>query len=100
MTKEDLKPEEEEDSYEVSKLFSFLQILTATFGSFAHGGNDVSNAIGPLIAIWAIYTDGNVAQKSETPVYILLYGGVGGFFSLSQNSQSVNKVMFIYERLY
>ncbi|RXG73152.1 Sodium-dependent phosphate transporter 2 [Armadillidium vulgare] len=77
MTKEDLKPEEEEDSYEVSKLFSFLQILTATFGSFAHGGNDVSNAIGPLIAIWAIYTDGNVAQKSETPVYILLYGGLG-----------------------
>lgn len=71
-----MKDSENEDSYESKKLFSFLQILTATFGSFAHGGNDVSNAIGPLIALWAIYTDGNVAQKSETPIYILLYGGV------------------------
>ena len=32
---------EKEETPEVAKLFSFLQILTATFGSFAHGGNDV-----------------------------------------------------------
>lgn len=36
-----------------------------------------SNAIGPLIAIWLIFNDGSVAQKSESPILLLLYGGVG-----------------------
>ncbi|XP_058821781.1 sodium-dependent phosphate transporter 2 [Topomyia yanbarensis] len=67
----------EEENEEVSALFSFLQILTATFGSFAHGGNDVSNAIGPLIALFMIYREGSVLQKSETPLALLLYGGIG-----------------------
>lgn len=66
-----------EEKPEIKRVFSFLQVLTATFGSFAHGGNDVSNAIGPLIAVWLIYTEGNVLQKSETPFLILVYGGVG-----------------------
>jgi len=62
---------------EVSRLFAALQVMTASFGSFAHGGNDVSNAIGPLIAVWMIFMEGSVAQKAETPVYILFYGGIG-----------------------
>ncbi|XP_062136868.1 sodium-dependent phosphate transporter 2 [Drosophila sulfurigaster albostrigata] len=66
-----------EETQEVSMLFSFLQILTATFGSFAHGGNDVSNAIGPLIALYMIYREGSVMQRAESPIYILIYGGVG-----------------------
>lgn len=36
-----------------------------------------SNAIGPLIALWMIYADGSVLQQSETPLAILLFGGVG-----------------------
>uniref|UniRef100_T1PEY2 Phosphate transporter n=1 Tax=Musca domestica TaxID=7370 RepID=T1PEY2_MUSDO len=67
----------DEETEEVSMLFSFLQILTATFGSFAHGGNDVSNAIGPLIALYMIYREGSVMQKAESPIYILIYGGIG-----------------------
>lgn len=66
-----------ESEEHVNKLFSFLQILAAIFSSFAHGGNDVSNAIGPLIAIWLIYTEGVVKSESQSPMWILLYGGIG-----------------------
>uniref|UniRef100_A0A0A9WYH3 Phosphate transporter n=1 Tax=Lygus hesperus TaxID=30085 RepID=A0A0A9WYH3_LYGHE len=69
--------EEVSERPEIIRVFSFLQILTATFGSFAHGGNDVSNAIGPLVAVWLIFIDGNVLQKSETPLFILVFGGIG-----------------------
>ncbi|KAF6207441.1 hypothetical protein GE061_018684 [Apolygus lucorum] len=69
--------EEVSERPEIVRVFSFLQILTATFGSFAHGGNDVSNAIGPLVAVWLIFIDGNVLQKSETPLFILVFGGIG-----------------------
>ncbi|XP_055692963.1 sodium-dependent phosphate transporter 2 isoform X2 [Lutzomyia longipalpis] len=65
------------ESRDVSQLFSYLQVLTATFGSFAHGGNDVSNAIGPLIGLYLIFKDGCALQKSETPLWLLVYGGVG-----------------------
>jgi len=65
------------DPPEAAKLFSFLQILTAIFGSFAHGGNDVSNAIGPLIGLFLIYQEGIIKTESATPVWILFYGGVG-----------------------
>ncbi|XP_060077954.1 sodium-dependent phosphate transporter 2-like [Ylistrum balloti] len=65
------------DKPEVAKLFSFLQILTAVFGAFAHGGNDVSNSIGPLIAIWLIAKEGTALQTAATPIWILVYGGVG-----------------------
>lgn len=36
-----------------------------------------SNAIGPLVALWLIYQQGGVMQDASTPVWLLLYGGVG-----------------------
>nr|CAH8832564.1 unnamed protein product [Trichobilharzia regenti] len=60
-----------------AQVFSSLQILTAVFGSFAHGGNDVSNAIGPLIGLWLIATTQSVDSSKPTDLWILVYGGVG-----------------------
>ncbi|XP_056145937.1 sodium-dependent phosphate transporter 1-A [Lampris incognitus] len=76
----DLVVEEDElevDQPAVAMIFQFLQILTACFGSFAHGGNDVSNAIGPLVALWLLYESGSVVSNAPTPIWLLLYGGVG-----------------------
>ncbi|KAK5201459.1 Na+/Pi symporter [Cryomyces antarcticus] len=52
-------------------LLSFLQVLTAATVSFAHGANDVSNAIGPLAAIYLIWNTGKLSSKSPVPVWVL-----------------------------
>lgn len=62
---------------EVAKLFGSLQILTACFASFAHGTNDVSNAVAPLIPIWNIYTTGEENVAVQTQVWILAFGSIG-----------------------
>lgn len=62
---------------EVFRLFSSLQILTACFASFAHGTNDVSNAVAPLIPIWNIFTEGWENPEKQTQVFILAFGGIG-----------------------
>ncbi|XP_054724732.1 sodium-dependent phosphate transporter 1-B-like [Uloborus diversus] len=86
----DLPPQ---DTPETAKLFSSLQVLTAIFASFAHGANDVSNAIGPVIALYMIYRDGNVLQRTESPFWILLYGGVGISIGLWAWGQKVIKTI-------
>ncbi|CAM0512468.1 unnamed protein product [Fasciola hepatica] len=60
-----------------ARVFSLLQVMTAVFGSFAHGGNDVSNAIGPLIGLWIVGVTHEVDSKMPIPVWLLVYGGVG-----------------------
>ena len=61
----------------VEKVFSVLMIFTACAMAFAHGSNDVANAIGPLAAVVGIAESGEVAQKSAMPAWILLLGGTG-----------------------
>ncbi|CAG9538771.1 unnamed protein product [Cercopithifilaria johnstoni] len=58
------------------KIFSSIQAFTACFAGFAHGANDVGNAIAPLTALISIYSSIDVRQRSETPIYVLLYGVV------------------------
>ena len=62
---------------QVERIFIFLQILTACFVAFAHGSNDVANAIGPLSAAVQTIEQGAVAAKSVVPMWALILGGVG-----------------------
>ncbi|KAK9459709.1 phosphate transporter [Lipomyces oligophaga] len=59
----------------VEYLYSFLQALTAGTASFAHGSNDVSNAIGPFTTVWIVWKQNTVGSKNQVPVWILAYGG-------------------------
>lgn len=61
----------------VEKVFSYLQIMSACMMAFAHGANDVANAIGPLSAAVAILTTGLYAVEAPVPTWALALGGVG-----------------------
>lgn len=61
----------------IEKIFATLMIFTACSMAFAHGSNDVANAIGPLAAVNAVVRSGQVSQESAMPIWILFLGGVG-----------------------
>lgn len=58
----------------VERIFIYLQIVTACFMAFAHGSNDVANAIGPLSAVLNILRG---ASTSAISPWLLLLGGAG-----------------------
>jgi len=66
------------DLLNVEKVFGVLMVSTACSMAFAHGSNDVANAIGPLAAINSIVSSGGmVAQEAQMPHWLLLLGGGG-----------------------
>ncbi|GJM85419.1 hypothetical protein PR202_ga01865 [Eleusine coracana subsp. coracana] len=58
-------------------VFGYMQVLSACFMSFAHGGNDVSNAIGPLAAALSILQGMSSSAEIVIPTEVLLWGGFG-----------------------
>jgi len=63
--------------YTVEKVFAVLMICTACGLAFAHGSNDVANAIGPVAAVVSVATTGVVTQQAGLPLWVLLLGGGG-----------------------
>jgi PiT family inorganic phosphate transporter len=61
----------------VERTFGILMIVTACAMAFAHGSNDVANAIGPVAAVVTIIQTGEVTQTAAVSPYILLIGAVG-----------------------
>jgi PiT family inorganic phosphate transporter len=71
------KAEKKEHFYTVEKVFGVLMVITACGMAFAHGSNDVANAIGPLAAVIGVATTGAVSAKSALPWWVLFLGGGG-----------------------
>ncbi len=61
----------------VETTFKVLMVVTACAMAFAHGSNDVANAIGPVAAVVSIVNTGEITQQSPVSIYILLLGGIG-----------------------
>lgn len=61
----------------VEKIFAYLQICSACMMAFAHGSNDVANAIGPLVGAFSIIQNKAVITSTAIPPWALALGGLG-----------------------
>ena len=61
----------------VNRLFTVPLIFAAALLSFAHGANDVANAVGPLAGIYDAIVYSGVSGKVEIPIWILMVGALG-----------------------
>ena len=61
----------------VERIFGVLMIFTASAMAFAHGSNDVANAVGPMAAVISIAQTGLISSNSALPGWVLLVGGIG-----------------------
>ncbi|MCW8876301.1 MAG: inorganic phosphate transporter [Kangiellaceae bacterium] len=80
ISRQKASPAENKDFHyaSVERVFAVLMVVTACGMAFAHGSNDVANAIGPLAAVVSVVeSGGEIATKSVLPIWILLIGALG-----------------------
>ena len=71
-------PNEKNRFHSVERVFAILMVFTACSMAFAHGSNDVANAVGPLAAVAStVQSGGVIASKSAMPWWILMVGATG-----------------------
>ena len=73
----DPKLDKKDHFHTVERVFAVLMVITACSMAFAHGSNDVANAIGPLAAVISVAQSGIVDSEAVLPVWVLLLGGAG-----------------------
>jgi PiT family inorganic phosphate transporter len=66
-----------EDYFTVESIFRKLQIITSCYVAFAHGANDVANAIGPVASIIPLAQGVDIGGTVDVPVSLLALGGFG-----------------------
>ncbi|GAA5990591.1 hypothetical protein JCM10908_003144 [Rhodotorula pacifica] len=79
---------------ETEACYSFVQVLTACVNSFAHGANDLSNAIGPFAVIWHTWNYGTIAgKKTDVPIWMLVAGASALVLGLVTYGYNIMKVL-------
>ena len=73
----DPKAEKKQHFITVERVFGILMVVTACGMAFAHGSNDVANAIGPLAAVISVAQSGAISAQAALPIWVLMLGGGG-----------------------
>ena len=87
--KPDPKAEKKNHFYTVERIFAVLMVVTACSMAFAHGSNDVANAVGPLAAVISVAQTGVIGAKSSLPMWVLVLGGGGIVIGLATYGRHV-----------
>ncbi len=85
----DKAKEKEFHFHTVEKVFAVLMVITASGLAFAHGSNDVANAVGPLAAVVSTAQSGIIGSKAALNPWILLVGGIGIVIGLATYGRKV-----------
>jgi PiT family inorganic phosphate transporter len=83
----------EQELAQVERAFAVLVIITSCMVAFAHGANDVANAIGPLAAVAEIVKSNTVPGKVSVSIWLLVLGGVGIAVGLAMFGYRVMRVV-------
>lgn len=79
---------------ELEHTYSFVQVLTACTASFAHGANDLANAIGPWSVIYQTWHSGVVQGKnSDIPIWMLIVGALTLVLGLATYGYNIMRVL-------
>lgn len=82
--------ETESPFIQVEKIFSILMVFTACAMAFAHGSNDVANAIGPVASIASLVDNSGINQQvAQIPTWVLLLGALGILVGLATYGHKV-----------
>jgi PiT family inorganic phosphate transporter len=87
--KVDKKADKKFHYHTVEKVFGILMVVTACGMAFAHGSNDVANAVGPLAAVISVVQTNAVGQNAPVPIWVLFLGGVGIVIGLATYGRHV-----------
>ncbi len=87
--KPDAEKEKEFHFHTVEKVFAVLMVITASGLAFAHGSNDVANAVGPLAAVVSTAKSGMITGKAALDTWILVVGGIGIVIGLATYGRKV-----------